>query len=297
MSTASVYDEQWALGCPEGATASFPCPKDVTGNTASDRVFLAVWSEGTGEGLVVVQERARTTKEAFRSEERIVNWETGEIIESAAPEEPNEEEKERNNRQRAERRAKKLFRHYVVRNWLVRMWTMTYEIAEWDRGKVVADMNGFLQRLRVELGELFPAAYVLELHPGGHGWHAHLALERRFIHKHRLQILWSHGIVQFSDGNKGVRKEQGGRAKARVVARYMSKYLTKEFQGEHPMGEHRYEVTQGFQVVRRSWRFRSLEAASKWLEELEGGIVAATNWTSDAIEDWHGPPVWGFCWN
>ena len=296
MTTAEVCDEQRAFRCPDGATASFPCPKDVTGNTASDRVFLAVWSEGTGEGLVVVQERSRTTKEAFRSEGRIVNWETGEIIEALLEDEPDEEEKERRNRQRAEQRAKKSFRHYVVRNWLVRMWTVTYESAEWDRRKVVADMNDFLQRLRVELGEFFPAAYVLELHPGGHGWHVHLALEKRFIHKHRLQILWSHGIVQFSDGNKGIRKEQGRRAKSRVVARYMSKYLTKEFQGERPKGEHRYEVTQGFQVVRRSFRFRSLRAASSWLEELEGGTIAATTWTSDAIEDWHGPPVWGFQW-
>ena len=113
---------------------------------------------------------------------------------------------------RSARRAKKELRLFIVANVLTRMWTLTYAEEHWDRDVVIADVNDWLQRLRVYLDCTFPAAYVLELHPEGHGIHVHVAMESRFILHPEMQRLWGHGLVQYSDGNKAIKRIRGKRA-------------------------------------------------------------------------------------
>jgi hypothetical protein len=154
------------------------------------------------------------------------------------------------------------------------------------------DVNDFLQRLREHLGEAFPAAYVLELHPKGHGLHVHIALQSRFIRWELLGQLWGHGHVQYSDGAVAIRNAGSKRAQSRRLAQYLTKYMAKGWADQHDAGDHRYEVTQGFQPETSRRVFYSLAAALDWLDSTDG--APATQWCSDSAEDWEGPPVWAF---
>jgi hypothetical protein len=260
-------------GRPEGPPASFSSPKDVTG-LGNDRPFLATRIVDTGEASVVYihpsKDPVRKQKELTREEEllRLVR-----------------------NSDRSERRAKKELRLFVVANVLTRMWTLTYAEEHWDREQVIADVNDWLQRLREHLDCSFPAAYVLELHPGGHGIHVHVALESRFILHAEMQRLWGHGLVQYSDGNKAIKRIRGKRAKARALAGYLCKYMAKGWDDLHEPGQHRYERTQGFGVGRVRRVFRTLAQALDWLDAEEGRSPVST-WHSDSSEDWNGPPCW-----
>jgi hypothetical protein len=158
---------------------------------------------------------------------------------------------------------------------------------------VTADVNDFLQRLRVFLGADFPAAYVIEVHPKGHGLHVHVALQSRFIDWVLLGRLWGRGHVQYSDCQAAISRVVGKRAQARALAGYLSKYMAKGFDESHELGRHRYEVTQGFSVVVARRLFRTFAAAVGFLRDVEGS-AAAVSWCSDSVEDWHGPPAWWF---
>lgn len=256
-----------------GAVASFPCPNDIT-SSRNIRPYLATRLVNTGEASVVYmhpcREPDRTPKELSEEEELL---------------------RQIQNVKRSEQRAKKQLRLFIVANVLTRMWTLTYAGEHWDRDVVIADVNDWLQRLRVHLDRRFPAAYVLELHPEGHGIHVHVAMESRFIYHPDMQRLWGHGLVQYSDGNKAIKRIPGKRAKARALAGYLSKYMAKGWVDLHRPGQHRYERTQGFGVERVRRVFRTLGDALAWLD-AEEGAAPVSGWHSDSSEDWTGPPCW-----
>jgi len=265
----------------KGPAGSFPCPKDVTGKRPGERPFLATRNLGTGECSVVY-----------------VGLSAGKDLAPLVEEPPKvvfDPEREAANAKRANSKAAKNLRLYIVANVLTRMWTLTYATAQWDRGRVAADVNDWLQRLRKELGTDFPAAYVIEKHPGGHGLHVHVALQSRYIEWGLMGRLWGHGVVQYSDGNKWVRAAKGKREQGRRLASYLAKYMAKAWADHHLPGDHRYEVTQGFGVKRERRVFRSLARAREWLDAVEGG-TPVVHWSSDSLEDWRGPPAWVFVW-
>jgi len=206
-----------------------------------------------------------------------------------------DEVRDRKNAQRASSRAAGELRRYVVANQLTRMWTLTYVDARHERRAVVGDVNDWLQRLRDYLGAPFPAAYVLERHPGGHGLHVHVALPATFIPHADMVRLWGHGHVQFSDLNRSVRAVRGRRDQARRLAAYLSKYMAKAWASEHEPGAHRYEVTVGFQVRRVVSAHRSFERALAQIEAVAGQPVSVV-WASLDSEDWYGPPAWCVRW-
>lgn len=266
-----------SVDAPAGASASFPCQKDITGYGPGERPFLATRSLKTGEATVVYLMPPKEKILELPSEDKTSV--IGEL------------ERAVDNARRASTRAAKQLRLFIVANMLTRMWTLTYAEAQWDRSAVMRDVNDFQQRLRTYLGEDFPAAYVLELHPNGHGWHVHMALQSRFIRWSLLGQLWGHGVVQYSDGQKAINNCHGERAKARRLASYLTKYMAKAWAGDHEHGHHRYEVTQGFGVEKVRRVFKSLAAAVGWLNDCEGGRPGY-EWASDGVEDWHGPPAW-----
>jgi hypothetical protein len=199
------------------------------------------------------------------------------------------------NQRRAEGRAKRELRRYIVKNGLSRMWTLTYAEATFDRAKVIGDVNDFLQRLRLVLQCSFPAAYVIERHPGGHGLHVHIALQSRFIDWAQFGRTWGHGHVQFSDGMQVVRAQVGKRAQCRMLAKYLSKYMAKAWTDSHEPGDHRYEVAQGFAVVLSRRVFKTRQEATAWLTDRLG--APADVWWSGDSETWEGPPVWAYTWD
>ncbi|MCL4552525.1 MAG: hypothetical protein M1305_03070 [Candidatus Marsarchaeota archaeon] len=196
------------------------------------------------------------------------------------------------NLERADKRALVALRRYCVRNVLLKMLTLTYADAQFEARAAKRDINSLFVRWRyLKDGQPFPYAYVLELHPGGHGLHIHLAVPLRFIDKHWLQETWGHGIVHFRDPKP--LREPDLRERARRLSGYLAKYVSKDMSDTHESNQHRYEVAQGFGVtiVRRS--FSSLRGANHWLVNFRGEQFSQV-WSYSDSSDWEGPPVWVF---
>jgi hypothetical protein len=131
-----------------------------------------------------------------------------------------------------------------------------------------------------------PYLVTLEWHPGGHGLHANVLVDR-FVPQPHLVGLWGHGIVHV----ERFRRSRRGRKPSAVAAGYVVKYVTKALE-EWP-GQHAYEVGQGFQpdVVRLS----GTDLVRQVLGVM-GGELPSYVWESASITDWRGPPVLFVAW-
>lgn len=131
---------------------------------------------------------------------------------------------------------------------------------------------------------------VLEWHPGGHGWHVHMVVDR-FVPKALLAELWGHGFVDARlIRPKG---EATSRANGRKAGQYVAKYLGKgEGQHEQPpheRGDQRYLRAEGMTIteVHAEGSFQELvEIAKNWWPEGIGWV-----WSSGTEPEWRGPPV------
>ena len=150
---------------------------------------------------------------------------------------------------------------------------------------VVEDDARFRRRLRA----MYPRVAVLtaaEWHPGGHGWHVHAALTG-YVPVMVLARCWGQGGVQV----ERFKKSGTGPVSARLVGRYVAKYLSKGMAGgERPRGSHAYEVTQGTQPL--TIRLSGLDAAGVRAAVLAllGGPLSY-EWCSDGTPGWRGPPT------
>lgn len=260
--------------------ASFPCSVDTidqgTGSSLVGGRVLATVRPGAAEATAVwlgsATERSADTA-----------W-------SATA----DEERAKLNAKRSLLRMKSTARRYAIANLLTVNWTLTSEEPTFERASIIRRVNRFLTALRVELGEAFPYVYVLELHPGGHGYHVHLLLQERFIDKHKMQRMWG-GIVWFARHH---RDSAGNKLKARHGARqaagYLLKYVTKDW--GPGSGEHRYERSTGFNEEEVRQLFRSFAEALAWVATFRQGEPVLSEWESESVEDWHGPPVRWVCW-
>jgi hypothetical protein len=169
------------------------------------------------------------------------------------------------------------------------MWTLTLReatVAE-DRPGVVRKVQAFTRRLRVRFPRLRWLA-VLEWHPGGHGWHVHMVVDR-FVAKTTLADLWSHGFV---DARRISVKGDSSSAQARSrAASYVAKYVAKpagEGAPAHVKGDHRYLRPLGmtWTEVEAEGDFERLVAvAFGWWPAGIGWM-----WASHTAADWRGPP-------
>jgi len=194
-------------------------------------------------------------------------------------------------RAEAARRARGRLRRYCAANGLNRLGTLTYAGAgchdpRWFR----TDVAEFFRDLRGSLGGA-PLAYawVPEWHKSGHGLHAHFAVGRWIDRKH-IEAAWGRGFISIKLlGDLPV--GSGAREEARVAARYLAKYVGKDFDG-HDAGLHRYDVAEGFQPrsvpVAGVSATAALDAACRI---MRGAPVRM--WDSSQTEGWQGPPaVW-----
>jgi hypothetical protein len=183
-------------------------------------------------------------------------------------------------------------RRYCTANVLNRHATLTYAAPGCDDPAVLrSDVAAFFRQLRAELGTAFAYAWVPEWHPGGHGYHVHVALGR-YVPRGTIGRAWGHGffwIKLIGDLPTG----SGSRREARVVAGYLAKYVGKAFEDDRrPLGRHRYEVAQGFQPERVECY--GISAAD--VVERASGVMGSKPervWLSSSVEGWHGPPA---CW-
>ena len=178
------------------------------------------------------------------------------------------------------------------------MWTLTYAGEGChDREKMRRDMEQFAREFRARFfAKGIVWLGVPELHPGGHGWHVHVAVSG-FISYRKLNECWPHGHTETPKGPNG--QPLAGKIDATVTAMYLAKYVAKGLgDGRTHLGQHRYfrpkegiEVTvenvtdgaiYGFEEARR--------AAISYFE----GEVPAFEWLSDDLPEeviWSGPPV------
>ena len=191
----------------------------------------------------------------------------------------------------AARRARGKLRRYCAANGLNRLGTLTYAGSGCHDPFVFRSHVGeFFRALRSGIGrEAFPYAWVPEWHKSGHGLHAHFAVGQ-FIPRGKIETAWGRGFVSIKLLG-GLPVGSGLREEARVAARYLAKYVGKDF-SQHPKGLHRYDVAEGFQPARvrvtGATAFDALDAACDVI-----GARPIRVWQSGEEEDWQGPPsVW-----
>lgn len=190
----------------------------------------------------------------------------------------------------AARRAAICVRRLVQEHHLTRMVTLTMRESTTadQRPLVVARVQAFCRRLRRRWPRLKWLA-VLEWHPGGHGWHVHMVVDR-FLAKATLADLWGWGFVDVR--RISVRGDSTSQAATRKAATYVAKYVSKDA-GEgapaHVPGDHRYLRPLGMtwvelhhegefaECVRIAWSFWKQPVS--WL------------WWSGDDDRWRGPRV------
>jgi hypothetical protein len=281
-------DEGWGPGREQGVP--FPCLEDITGSC-----YLAVVYEDAGEGVICLHKPGRPDGEWRTSSsgqlQLLVDLGTGEILQTRRVVEP--EVRAEQNMRRADRRARHEARLYCVRNRLSKMWTLTLaEII--PKEEVKRHVNRLMREWReLNGGKDFPYLYVLELCADGERWHVHVAVPNGYTDKRRLQELWGLGLIRFDESPWVSRRGIGGRERARRLAAYLCKYISKSFSDSHARGEHRYERAQGFGVERVRRAFRMKDNAEAWLCSREGGGWKLA-WDSLDIANWEAPPAWGY---
>ena len=189
------------------------------------------------------------------------------------------------------RRTRRRVKLWAASNGGVRLVTMTYA-GEGQRSwaGLVGDVAQFRRRLRAA----YPGAAVLtgpEWHPGtcekpSHGWHVHVALTQ-YVPWPVLARCWGLGGVHV----ERFRKSGAGPVSARLVGRYLAKYLSKSLaDGLRPRGSHSYEVTQGTQP--KAVRLSGLDpdAVRAAVLALLGGPLRY-EWSSGGADGWLGPPT------
>lgn len=194
----------------------------------------------------------------------------------------------------AARRARAKLRRYCAANRLNRLGTLTYAGAGChDPEQLRVDVGDFFRNLRTALdGERFPYAWVPEWHKTDHGLHVHFAVGR-FVKRTLIQQAWGRGFVHIKLLG-GLPVGSGALSESRRAAGYLSKYVAKSFTdpGSRVFGLHRYDVAQGFQP-----RAVSLSGVSpRDVLGQASDVVRSwplTQWSSDAVEGWAGPPaIW-----
>jgi hypothetical protein len=265
----------------------FPCQSDIT--VGPYRVLVAV---DTGEATIVYAP-SRTHGSTWLTDDD--EWDylisgEGEVVQKRPK--ISDDERLSKNRERANKRARVALRRYCVKNRLQKMLTLTYADSVVDHRQVKDDVNALFVRWRSLKGDrAFPYAYVLELHPGGHGLHVHIAVPLHFIEKRWLEETWGHGFVNYRDPK--FLRDRDKRECARRLSGYLAKYVAKDLGTSHEKHSHRYEVAQGFGVEIDRSSFRTLSEAIHWLSNYPGERFVQV-WDSNEEVDWEGPPVKAF---
>ena len=196
----------------------------------------------------------------------------------------------------AARRARGKVRRYCAANRLNRLGTLTFRGAGChDEQQLRVLVGRFFRRLREQAnaGEPMPYVWVPEWHKSGHGLHVHFAVGR-FIKRSIIDEAWGHGFVHIKLlGDLPV--GSGAWAEARHAARYLSKYIGKDFGGRQAGQLHRYEVAQKFQPKRVGLAGESVDEVIAKACERMGGPPAYC-WTSDQQPDWKASPAVWLSW-
>jgi hypothetical protein len=203
------------------------------------------------------------------------------------------------NQARAARRAKTTIRRYCTANNVTVLWTLTYRgDGCHDRERALRDFAHFWRRMRETFGRM-PMVRVPELHPAGHGYHVHFAVNR-FLPISEVKRLWPHGDqVDVSFRKRRHRGRHGSSPRGTTLAGYVSKsiagYVSKDL-ADVGTGRHSYEVAQGFKPASVRVEVDTLGEALEWAVRHFDGVLPDDWWSSEGYDDWHGPPVVTLRW-
>ena len=141
------------------------------------------------------------------------------------------------NRERSSRRAKTKVRRLCKAKGLTTLLTLTYQENVTDRSRMARDFDVFVKRVKRVVSD-FEYVCVFERQKRG-AWHAHIAVPRILSHyQHKGALVRSYDLLRSmwrgvigAGGNIDVsRSKRVGRSSAKLAA-YMSKYITKGFDG------------------------------------------------------------------
>jgi hypothetical protein len=241
---------------------------------------------GVGWGLTLYPD-AREGSGTFRA--AVDTWEgrRGVVGESRNP--------ERSQAVAAGRAASKA-RRYCAANRLNRLGTLTYAGGGChDPAELRSDLASFFRNLRTACGGApFPYLWVPEWHKTDHGLHAHFAFGR-YVKRSYMEAAWGRGFVHIKLlGDLPV--GSGAIEEARKAAGYLSKYIGKDFDHEHLVGLHRYEVAQNFQPRTIKVSAPKLQDAIDLAADAMGGRPAKVS-TSDEWANWSGPIAVAMSWS
>ena len=130
-----------------------------------------------------------------------------------------------------------------------------------------------------------------------HGLHAHFVVGR-YIKRGLIEAVWhrvpGHGFVYGKlIGDLGV--GAGRVQEARVAARYIAKYMNKDFDEKRVMGLHRYDVAQKFGPRVVPVHGPQLSEAIAKAAEMMGGHPVVSH--SHQWPDWTGPSAVALTWD
>lgn len=190
----------------------------------------------------------------------------------------------------ASRRAAIQVRRFVAEHKLTRMWTLTLRAATIpeDRPVVVLKLQQFLRRVRLELPHVVWLA-VLEWHPGGHGWHIHVVVNK-FVPKQWIQSNWKAGFVDVR--RITVKGDSSSRQAVSKAASYLAKYVSKDpppGAPAHVPGDHRYYRPLGLSLTELIAEGSFEEMVSLAWTYFPAGVGWV--WHSSMADDWRAPPV------
>lgn len=190
-------------------------------------------------------------------------------------------------RQKARRAATEV-RRTVRMMGRVSHWTTSFgSSGERDFGIAVEHVTEWLHRSGWHK-RLAPYVFILEWHPGGHGWHVHLATPRRLARGLlvALQRSWSAYLtasgyqIRTRSGlvwHKVTRHENGRRA-GRYLGKELGGYMVKAFdEGAVPAGRRRYHRSVGAGALLdtgREWVSASIADVRDSLGSEEGWFCA-----------------------
>jgi len=141
--------------------------------------------------------------------------------------------------------------------------TLTFAEACLDRVRVGDCIALMCKKYARKTGLSLPYISVLELHPGGHGYHVHMLINSPYITQEEWQDhLWAQGIVDV----RAIRRRKGLYSTF-AVASYLVKYIEKDADNVPP-GSHRYTKSKTWPQIPETeyLDFPSKEAALEWLK-------------------------------
>ena len=183
-------------------------------------------------------------------------------------------------------------RRYAAANRLNRLGTLTYEGEGChDSAELRKHMSRFFRNLRKLLGgKPLPYVWVPEWHKTDHGLHVHFALGR-YVRRSIINEAWGRGFVHIKLlGDLPVGSTT--LHEARLAARYLSKYVGKDFGTEHERGRHRYDVAEDFQPREVVVRAIKLDQAIAHASEIMGRRPESVSLSQD-WPNWTGPTAVG----